>query len=165
MENFPSAVIVKVGGFVLPRQQRPQQSEEDERRKEALNTVFDCDTATADTPLPPPWINLQKRVSIKHDLAARQLSLQDCIISTVGVDPVCQPLSVLQADGGQRGYKKPCFYRWIITLGKRSACGVRGRSFRKQSLAISGRTCGRLRLRGDEASLFSGGGTDVYPAR
>lgn len=61
-------------------------------KKKALNTVFDCDTSAALTPPPPD--KFAKCVSIKHDPAAHQLSLQDCIISVPRVDPVCQPLSV-----------------------------------------------------------------------
>lgn len=123
VEKFPRAVIIKVGGFVLPRHIRPQQREEDEQRKKALNTVFDCDTAAALTPRPPD--KFAKCASIKHDLAARQLSLRHCIISASGVDPVCQPLSVLQADGGS-GDIKPCLYQQIITPRKHAICRVGG---------------------------------------
>ena len=54
----------------------------EEKRKEALNTVFDCDIAPPD--------KFAKRVSIKHDLAARQLSPRDRAPAAAGVDPVHQ---------------------------------------------------------------------------
>lgn len=44
--------------------------------------MFDCHAAAALTPQPPD--KFAKRVSIKHDPAAHQLSLQDCIISASG---------------------------------------------------------------------------------
>lgn len=126
--------------------------EDEEKRKKALNTVFDCDTAAALTPRPPD--KFAKCVSIKHDLTARQLSLQDCIISAAGVDPVCQPLSVLRADRG-RGDVKACLYRQIITPRKHAICRVRGQNFHKQTPpGCQGVDLSHLRLRADE-SLFA----------
>lgn len=125
VENFQSAVIIKAGICSAS-----QQRKEEETRKEALNTVSDCDTAAA--PTPRPRDKFAKCVSIKHDPAAHQLSLQDCIISAAGVDPVCQLLSVLPAGCG-RGNVKTCLHRQIIAPRKRAICGVGGRSFHKQT--------------------------------
>lgn len=128
-EDFLSAVIIKAGGICSARL-RPRQREEEERRKRALNTVFDCDTAAALTSQPAD--KFAKCVSIKHDPAARQLSLQDCIISADGVDPVCQPLSVLPADGGRENVKA-CLHRQIITPRKHAICKGGGRRVHKQT--------------------------------
>ncbi len=136
VENFLSAVIIKAGGICSASAyqasaERSRSREKEEKRKKALNTVFDCDTAAAALTSQPPD-KFAKCVSIKHDPAARQLSLQDCIISAAGVDPVCQPLSVLPADGG-RGDVKACLHRQIITPRKHAICRVGGRSFHKQT--------------------------------
>lgn len=160
MENVQSAVIIKAGGFVLLRRIRPQHREEEEERKKALNTVFDCDTAAALTSQPPD--KFAKCVSIKHDPAARQLSLQDCIISAAGVDPVCQPLSVLPADGGREDVKV-CLHRQIIIPRKHAICRVGGRSFHKQTPpGCQGRTSVTCASEGIKASLLSPGGAVVF---
>lgn len=92
--------------------------------------MFDCDTAAALTPQPRD--KFAKCVSIKHDPAAHQLSLQDCIISAAGVDPVCQLLSVLPADCGRENVKAS-LHRQIIALRKRAICRVGSWSLHKQT--------------------------------
>lgn len=83
--------------------------------------MFDCDIAPPD--------KFAKRVSIKHDLAARQLSPQDRTVSAAGVDPVRQPPPVPLADGGRN--VKACLRRRIIAARKRAICSVRVQSFHK----------------------------------
>lgn len=141
-ENFLSAVIIKA-----------VYQASTQKRKKVLNTVFDCDSAAALTPQLPD--KFAKCVPIKHDPAACQLSLQDCIISAAGVDLDCQPLSVLPSDRGM-GDVKACLHRQIITPRKHAICRVRGWSFHKQTPpGCQGRTsvtCASERMK---ASLLS----------
>lgn len=123
-----SATIIRAGGFVLLRCVGLSRARRKSReRKKALNTVFDCDTAAL-TSQPPD--QFAKCVSIKHDLAAHQLSLQDCIVSAGGVGHVCQLLLILPANGGRD--VKACLHRQIIPPRKHAFCGVEGHSFHKQ---------------------------------
>lgn len=75
-----SATVIKAGGFVLPRHIRPQQrKEEDTRKGSSKLSVWLWHRRPPD--------KFAKCVSIKHDLAARQLPLQDCIVSAGEVNP------------------------------------------------------------------------------
>lgn len=133
-----SAVTIKAGGICS--------ASAESRRSRASK-----ESSKHGVPLLLPQDKFAKCVSIKRDPPAPQLSLQDCIISAAGVDPVCQRLSVLPADGG-RGVKAR-LHRQIIAPRKLQSAG-RGSELPQTdaACAVRGRARGRRRL-GDDGSL------------
>lgn len=148
--------MIRARGFVLLRCVGLGRARRKSReRKKALNTVSDCDTAAL-TSQPPD--QFAKCVSIKHDLAAHQLSLQDCIVSAGGVGRVCQPLLILPANRGRD--VKACLCRQVIPPRKHAICGVEGHSFHKQRHTSAGAASEQLNISAfsRRSCFFSEGG-------
>lgn len=109
-----------------------------------------------------PTDTFAKRVSIKHDLAARQLSPQDRIVSAAEVDPVRQPPPALPADGG-RDVK--AWLRWRV-IAARNVLG-RSSELPQTDAAWNAAAPGgeRASLTSAEVLLPSGGGWGWWGGR